>query len=165
MQDSNLRSLRHQIASRLNAHSQTDWDFTQQNQQCKIWRVRKGTRALQRKWFEWLIDWLIEIWQIKQKTQQAVPMMSEHSSPLDFTADWLSRLAVAVYMTYGEFWCNGTVKWFSDRKETSCLPLLDAGFEYWKFETPNRHRLECPLTNRSSLKETCVINATWWTPP
>ena len=30
MQDSNLRSLRHQIASRLNAHSQIDWDMEDQ---------------------------------------------------------------------------------------------------------------------------------------
>ena len=31
MQDSNLGNLRHQNASRLNAHSQTDWDIGEQN--------------------------------------------------------------------------------------------------------------------------------------
>ena len=35
-----------------------------------------------------------------------------------------------------------------DRKEASCLPLLDAGFELWKSETPNCQQTECPLTNR-----------------
>ena len=46
MQDSKLGSLRHQIAGRLNAHTQTDWAI---EDQAKTW------------------------------TQQAVPMMSEHS--------------------------------------------------------------------------------------
>ena len=49
MQDSKLGSLRHQIASRLNAHSQTDWAIENQS---------------------------------KIRTQQPVPMMSEHSAHL-----------------------------------------------------------------------------------
>ena len=36
------------------------------------------------------------------------------------------------------FWCSGTGKRFSNRMETSCLPLLKAGFKVWTSETPNR---------------------------
>ena len=35
-----------------------------------------------------------------------------------------------------------------NQKETRCLPLLNAGFEPWKSETPNRQQTKCPLTNR-----------------
>ena len=38
----------------------------------------------------------------------------------------------------------------SNRKETSCLPLLNAGFESWKFETPNCQQTEYLFTNRLS---------------
>ena len=40
----------------------------------------------------------------------------------------------------------------STRNGTSCLPLLNAGFEPWKSQTPNRQRTECPLTNRLSYR-------------
>ena len=39
------------------------------------------------------------------------------------------------------------VKRFSNRTETSCLPLLNAGFEQGSLE-PNLQQTECPLTNR-----------------
>ena len=70
-------SLRHQIASRPNGHSQPDWNI--------------GDQA-------------------KTGTQQLVPMMNGHSA--DFTT-----LPI------------GTGKQYSNRKETSCVPLLNAGFE------------------------------------
>ena len=40
----------------------------------------------------------------------------------------------------------------STPKETSCLPLLNAGFEAGKSETPNRQQTECPPTNRLSYR-------------
>ena len=60
------------------------------------------------------------------------------------------------------FRCSGTGKRFSNRKETSCLPLLNAGFESRGSLKPNIQQTECLLTNRlsywgSSLKKT-------WTP-
>ena len=37
-------------------------------------------------------------------------------------------------------------------KETSCLPLLNAGFEAGKSQTPIRQQTECTLTNRLSYR-------------
>ena len=44
------------------------------------------------------------------------------------------------------FLCSGTGKRFSNRKESGCLPLLNAEPE-GKSMTPNRQQAECPLTN------------------
>ena len=65
MQDSKLRSLRHQFASRLNTHSQTDWPIEDQ---------AKNFNSTAHPYDEWAF------------------------SPFDFTADWLSYLALAIYM-------------------------------------------------------------------
>ena len=65
MQDSNLGSLRHLIASRLNAHSQIDWAIEDQ---------AKNLNSTARPYDEWGF------------------------SPLDFTANWLSHLALAICM-------------------------------------------------------------------
>ena len=65
MQDSNLGSLRHQIANRLNARSQTDWVIEDQAKNLNLTARPYGERAF---------------------------------SPLDFTAGWLSHLALAKYM-------------------------------------------------------------------
>ena len=78
---------RHQIASRLHDHWQTD-------------------RAIED--------------QAKNLNSTARPYDQRAFSPLDSTASWLSHLALAIYMFV-------VVK--SNRKETSCLPLLNAGFE------------------------------------
>ena len=96
MQDSKLGSLRHQIADRLNAHSQTDWAI---EDQAKTW------------------------------TQQPVPMMSEHSAhltslPIGFRT-WLYQYTCLFLLIL----MSGTGKRFSNRKETRCLPLLNAGSE------------------------------------
>ena len=53
------------------------------------------------------------------------------------------------------FWCSGTGKHFSNGKETGCLPLLNAGFEAGKSETPNCQRTKCPLTNLLSYRGSC----------
>ena len=51
-----------------------------------------------------------------------------------------------------EFRCSGTGKRFSNQKETSCLPLLKAGFELRGSQTPIRQQTECLLTNRLSYQ-------------
>ena len=43
-------------------------------------------------------------------------------------------------------------KRYSNLKETSCLPLLKAGFEPGSLKAPNRQQTECPLTNRLSYR-------------
>ena len=52
------------------------------------------------------------------------------------------------------FWCSGTSKRFRNRKKIRKrrLFLLNARFEAWKSETPNRQQTECPLTNRFSYR-------------
>ena len=44
-------------------------------------------------------------------------------------------------------------------KEISCLPLLNAGFEAGKSETPNRQRTDCPCTNWQALKGKLISSA------
>ena len=48
--------------------------------------------------------------------------------------------------------CSGTGKRFSNRKETSCLPLLNAGSEPRGSLKPNFQQTECLLTNRLSYR-------------
>ena len=78
-----------------------------------------------------------ELSRIKLKTQQPVPMMSEHSAHLT----WHCRLAFApgsgdIHVCCCLFRCSGTGKRFSNRKETRCIPLLNAGFEAGDSQTP-----------------------------
>ena len=65
MQDSKMEVSKHLFASRLNAHSQTDWAIEDQ---------AKNLNSTARPYGEWAF------------------------SPLDFTAVWLSHLALAIYM-------------------------------------------------------------------
>ena len=60
------------------------------------------------------------------------------------------------------FWCSGTGTQFSNRKETGCLPLLNAGFEAGKSETPNCQQTECSPTNLLSYRGS---RKTWTQPP
>ena len=46
--------------------------------------------------------------------------------------------------------CSGTGKWFSNRKETNCLPLMNA--EPRGYLEPNLQQTECLLTNRLSYR-------------
>ena len=50
------------------------------------------------------------------------------------------------------FRCSGTGKRFSNQKETSCLPLLNAGFEPRGSLKPNLQQTICLLTNRLSYQ-------------
>ena len=69
-----------------------------------------------------------------------------------WTAVWLSHLALALYMLLLLIWCSGTGKRYSNLKETSCLPLLKAGFQPGSFKAPNRQQTEYPLTNPLSYR-------------
>ena len=58
----------------------------------------------------------------------------------DFTADWLSHLALAIYMCFVvNFDALGTGKRFSNGKETGCLPLFNAEFEAGKHTHTHTH--------------------------
>ena len=59
------------------------------------------------------------------------------------------------------FRCSGTCKRFSNPKETSCLPLLHAGFEPRGSLETNLQQTECPLTNRLSYRGSSLnLNST-----
>ena len=111
-----LQGLRHQIASWLNAHWQTDWAI--EDQAIKTW------------------------------TRQPVPMISEqsaHLTPQPFgiltwlwrytclllliSMLWHRQVHTYIHICCCQFRCSGTGKRYSNRKETSCVPLLNAGFE------------------------------------
>ena len=51
-----------------------------------------------------------------------------------------------------QFGCSGTGTRFSNRKETGCLPLLNAGFEPRGSLKHNLQQTECLLTNRLSYQ-------------
>ena len=61
------------------------------------------------------------------------------------------------------FWHRSVI---SKRKETSCLPLLIAGFEPRKFETPNRPQTVWSLRNRLRYRGSSKIElnspSLWW---
>ena len=118
-QDSKLGNLGHQIASRLNVHSQTDWSI--EDQAKKTWM------------------------------QQSLWLLSIHPNwlhcRLDFTPGFGDILVCCCWI-----WCSGTGRQFSNRKETSCFPLLYARFKAGKSETPNCQKSECPLTKRLSYR-------------
>ena len=91
------QGLRHQIASRLNAHWQTDWAIEDQ---------------------------------AKNLNSTARPYDQRAFSPLDPTAVWHSHLALAIYMfVVVNFDALAQASDILIEKETSCLPLLRAGFE------------------------------------
>ena len=98
--------------------------------ECRI-RTHNGLRhqIASRLNARWQTDWAIED-QAKNLNSTALPYDQRAFNPLDPTAVWHSHLALAVYINVVvNFWCSGTGKRYSNRKETSCLPLLNAGFE------------------------------------
>ena len=52
---------------------------------------------------------------------------------------WIFRTKASVAKLWYFLW--------PERKEISCLPLLNAGFEAGKFDSPNYQQTKCPLTN------------------
>ena len=83
----------------------------------------------------------------------ARPYDQQAFSPPDPTAIWHSHLALAIYIfVLVNFDALAQASDFSNRKETSCLPLLKAGFEPRGSQTPIRQHTECLLTNRLSYR-------------
>ena len=85
-------------------------------------------RILSRLNARWQTDWAIED-QVKHLTSIARPYDERAFSHFDFTASWLSKLALSIYV-FVVIWCSGTGKRFSNRNETSCPPRLNVGFEH-----------------------------------
>ena len=83
---------------------------------------------------------------LKNLNLTACPYDQRAFSPLDPTANWLSHLALAIYMfVVVNFLCSGTGKRFSNRKEAICLPLLNAGCEP---KVSDRHQIVSILNVR-----------------
>ena len=57
-----------------------------------------------------------------------------------------------IYICCCLFRCSDTGKRFSNRKETRCLPLLNAGFEPRGSLKPSLQQTECLLTNQLSYR-------------
>ena len=97
-------------------------------------------------------DNLTELLRIKQKLELDSP--SQWSASIQPTWPHCHLVFAPgsgdIYICCCGFRCSGTGKRFSNRKETSCLPLLNAGFEPRGSLKPNLQQTECPLTNRLS---------------
>ena len=77
----------------------------------------------------WQTDWAIED-QAKNLNSTVRPYDQQAFSPLDLTASWLSHLALAIYMfAVVNFDALAQAHIIRIEKKTSCLPLLNAGFE------------------------------------
>ena len=180
-QDSNLEVSRHLIASRLNAHSQTDWAIEEQayihtcllllismlwhrqaifeskgdklssSAECRI--RTQGLRHLFASRLNacWQTDWAIED-QAKNLNSTARPYDQQAFSPLDLTASWLSHLALVVYMF--------VVVNFDALAQASDIRIerRQVVFLCWmqdsnpRSQTPIRQQTECLLTNRLSYR-------------
>ena len=95
----------------------------------------------------WQTDWTIED-QAKNLKSTAVPMISEHSAHLTQLPfgihTWLWRYT-CLLLLISMIWHRQAI---FERKQTSCLPLLNAGFDPRGSLEPNLQQTECPLTNR-----------------
>ena len=100
----------------------------------------------------WQIDWAIED-QAKKLELNSLSLWSASIQPT-----WAHcHLAFApgcgdIHICCCSFRCSGTGKRFSNQKETSCLPLLNAGFEPRGSLKPNLQQTVCLLTNRLSYR-------------
>ena len=111
-------------------------------------------------------DWMsthkpTELSRIKLKTwtQHHAPMMSEHAADLTslqpawfHCRNWFTPGSGDIHICCLIFIVLLHREGISNRKETACLPLLNAGLEPWKSETPNHQQTECSLTNRLSYR-------------
>ena len=96
--------------------------------ECRIWTRGPRHQNASRLNARWQTDWAIK-YQAKTWTRQPVPMISEHSAHLtplsvDFrTWHWrYTYLLLLISMLWHR-------QRYSNRKETICVPLLNAGFE------------------------------------
>ena len=135
------RGLRHQIASRLNAHWQTDWAIEDQAKNLELDSPSNlGSTKYDQRAFSpldptvsWLSHLALAIYIFVVVNFDALAQASDIQierrlvvfSPLDPTVSWLSHLALAIYIfVVVNFDAR---KRYSNRKETSWL--LNEGFE------------------------------------
>ena len=88
---------------------------------------------------------------IRTLTQQPVPMMSEHSAYLMPWRSWIAPGSGDIYIScliFNMFWHRDAI---SNRKETSCLPLVRTESNLASQE-PTLQQTEFPLTNRLSYR-------------
>ena len=78
-------------------------------------------------------------------------MMNEQSVHLTSLPFGFAPVASDIHVCWS-FGCSGTGRQYSNRKETSCLPLLNAGFDPGSLMTPIPQQTDCPLTNRLSYQ-------------
>ena len=102
--------------------------------ECRIWTQGPRHQIASRLNARWQTDWAIED-QAKNLNSMAGPYDQRAFSTLDPTVSWLSHLDLAIYICCCQFRCSGTGKRYSNRKETSCVPLQNAGFEAWVPDT------------------------------
>ena len=97
--------------------------------ECRIWTRGPRHQIASRLNARWQTDWAIED-QAKNLNSTARPYDQRAFSPLNPTVSWLSHLALVIYIfVVVNFDALGTGKRYSNRKETSCVPLLNTGFE------------------------------------
>ena len=112
------QGLRHLIASRLNAHWQTDWAIEDQ---------AKNLNSTARPYDQWTF------------------------SPLDPTPNWLSHLALAIYIFGVNFDALAQASDIRiERRQVVFLCWMQDSNP--RSQTPNRQQTECPLTNRLSYR-------------
>ena len=158
----NARGPRHQIASRLNARWQTDWTNEDQAK-----NLNSTARPYDQRAFSpldptvsWLSHLALAIYIFVVVNFDALAQAS--NIQIKRPADWMSLTNLwargcrlwtrrPVPRNIHKFRCSGTGKRYSNRKETSCVPLQNAGFEPGS-QTPNRQQTECSLTNRLSYR-------------
>ena len=96
---------KHQLASRLNARWQTDWAIEDQAEKLEL---------------DSPSPWSVSIQPIRPHCRLAFAPGSGD---------------ISIHVCCCWFQCSGTGKRYSNLKETSCLPLLNAGFQPWVPET------------------------------
>ena len=122
--------------------------------ECRIWTRGPRHQIASRLNARWQTHWAIED-QAKNLNYTARPYDQRAFSPLDPTVSWLSNLALAIYIfVVVNFDALAQASDISNRKETSCVPLLNAGFEPGAPDTksPADWMLTDKLTELSRIK-------------
>ena len=102
----------------------------------------------------WQTDWDIED-QAKNLNSTTRPYDQRAFSPLDPTGTWLWRYTCCLLLI--------AMLWHRGRKETSCLSLLNAGFEPRGRLEPNLQQTECWLKKyiEMSMDRDQISLSTW----
>ena len=110
----------------------------------------------------WCLTWLERLAWIRRLEVRA-PLGSRHFQNIRSQVDPYIHTSCDIHVCCW-FWCSGSGQRFSNRKEPRYLPLLNAGFEAGKSETPNRQQTQCQLTNWLSYRGSSK-NSNWTARP